>query len=279
MYRVVILSLMLFSSLLYSYERPEHISPKIWNQVSPYFLPEEHPIKHYLDEIFLKRRTLHSKQEVAESDFTLLEDKEYDLMVAKHSQFPGYLIKFYYDYHEVSRLGTRGEWPLWIKRIQGIGRVKRSIAAHKFGHLVKVPQKWIYPLPPEAVEPFPYEDGRKNFRKNFILVEEDMEIVPATVNQKMYQNMSQELLVALYTILNETQLYDSVYIDNNPFSKDGKLTFVDTEEYDLKGVLYERITPYLSFHNQELWQALISGDYPMNLVEAQNPQPDDAAYQ
>lgn len=259
---IIILSTSLYVGLKekeFGYVKPAHISQEVWDQVSPYFLPLDHPVKPILDKAFSTHRVLHSKKEVALAGFTLLQDKSYDLMVARPEKAREYLIKFYFDYHDIKRLDTEGDWPLWLLRIQGLKRVEEVVEKYQYQDIVKTPKKWIYPLPGKPA-PIPYGPNKENFRKSFVLVTEDMRIVPDDMNEKLYKEMGPRQVEALYHILKEAHLYDSVYIDNNPFSYDGKLTFIDTEEFDRKPVRYRKITRYFSPSMQKHWQNLYRED-------------------
>lgn len=72
--------------------------------------------------------------------------------------------------------------------------------------------------------------------------------------------MNKEKLEALYTMLSENLLIDSTFIDNIPFSKDGRIAFIDTEHYNstLKEVCYEMVGAQLSPNMQEHWNQLIN---------------------
>ena len=48
----------LFFNTLPAYEKPAHIPQKTWDDAARYFLPEDHPTKAVLDDIFGKRRAL-----------------------------------------------------------------------------------------------------------------------------------------------------------------------------------------------------------------------------
>ncbi|WP_154017777.1 hypothetical protein [Candidatus Protochlamydia phocaeensis] len=249
-----------------SYQKPPHVPENVWNEAKPYFLPEDHPIKKRLDLLFGHARLLNSLDTMRQAGFRIIE-AESELDVAFHPDLPNYVIKFYLDDHDNQPRFAKlklsdpyiSEVRLWLLRIEGAKRIQKILDAHHYNAIMKVPKEWIYPLPlkPEATGPFP---------KYFILVEEDMHIVDNQENIRKYrEDMTPALLKAFYTVLKEGHLYDSVYIDNNPFSYDGRIAFVDTEEYDRKPVPFEKILPYLSPDMQNYWRTLMREDQLQSL--------------
>ena len=123
---------------------------------------------------------------------------------------------------------------------------------------MKVPHKWIYPLP---ADPSPKEK-EGIYRKNFILVTEEMDILSRKKNRKAYnKRITKKHLIALYTLINECGLLDSVYADNVPFCKDGKMAFIDTE-HSLNEPPYPLafIGQYLNDEMLGYWEQLLNGN-------------------
>ena len=246
------------SSEIGSYQRHPTIPEEVWKEAKPHFLPENHPIKKNLDRLFGQSRLLDSLQALRDAGFNILNaDSELD--VAFHPELSGYAIKFYLDsednqpYFNKLKLQDHyiSEVRLWLLRIAGADRIQRILDSHDYNKIMKVSKQWIYPLPlePKAAGPFP---------KYFIFVEEDMKIVDDAENMRRYRDeMTFDLLKAFYTVLNESGFYDSVYIDNNPFSYDDRIAFVDTEEYDRKPVPFEKVLKWLSPEMQRHWKELI----------------------
>lgn len=248
-----------FSCSASNYQQHPSIPHEIWEEAKPYFLPEDHPIKQRLDFLFSQTRLLDSYENLEKNGFRIL-NANCELDVAVHPDLNGYVIKFYLDSNDNTAYFKKlkledtyiSEVRLWLLRMAGVNRVQKIIDAHHYHDKIKVPKKWIYPLPlnPEATGPFP---------KHFILVAEDMQIVNDEENKKCYrEEMSPDLLKAFYTVLKEGGFYDSVYIDNNPFCKDGKIAFLDTEEYDRKPVPFVKLLPNLSLANQIFLQQLMT---------------------
>lgn len=234
-------------------EKSPFISENAWEKIKPYLLPTDHPAKTALDEIFNHYRATSSHKEMKRAGFSFkLPRGDRRATVAKHKKIKGYLIKTYLDTQN-----TDGkEWKAWIQRIKGAECIQASIDKHGFNHLAKTPKKWIYPLPTVTTG----EEGP--FRKNFILVVENMHILSNTKNRIKYQeSINKERMKALYILLTENLLIDSIYLDNIPFSKDGKIAFIDTEHYltTLRPLKLHRMTKFFSPIMQEYWEQLITG--------------------
>lgn len=248
------------------YIKHPSIPQEIWDEAKPYFLPDGHPIKEKIDALFEKKRLINSQELLKNEGFLFLKAKE-ELHVAIHPKLEGYVLKFYLDIHDIKKRFIKlklnddyiSELRLWLLRIKGRERIEEIINKYQLNQHIKVPQKWIYPLPldPAPTGPFP---------KYFLLVEENMATVDREENERCYlEEMTADLLRAFYLILREGIFYDSIYIDNNPFCKDGKIAFVDTEEYDRKPVLYEKLLPYLTTENQKLLQEFLKQDFKPEL--------------
>lgn len=232
------------------FTKPAGVDEEIWLKVQPYLLPTDHPMRNRLDKIFRFQRATHSGESMKHAGFKLLPLKNKRKIVAKHSKLKGYLVKTYLDDAELDRV----DGLLWIHRIKGARQIQECIHSHGYDHLMKTPKKWLYPLPdtPMPAGPFP---------RKFILLVEDMEIVPKEMNRwKYFQETTPELLDALYLLLSENLLIDSIHINNIPFCKDGRIAFIDTEYFNTtrKPVRYSRLISNLSPQMQEYMQGLVN---------------------
>lgn len=241
MYRLLFAAKIIFISYLgslYSYAYNPHVPIEIWNDLAPYFLPEGHPIKMKLDTLVAKRRITHSAANLKKAGFKIVSrGYRNHAIVAKHRKMKGYLIKVYTDEQAVGC-----EWADWKKRVIGAHVVKNAINRLNYQKYFKVPQKWIYPLPSE---PSP---AAGLVRKDFILVVEDMKILNREKNAVFWRSIAidEARLTAIYTILKEEGLFDSVYIDNLPFCRDGKQAFVDTQHFQSAHVVeFGKFIPFL----------------------------------
>lgn len=232
------------------YIAPASFPSDLWDKLSGYFLPEDSTQRLLLDQIFSKRRVLGSLKSMSRAGFILLTDPRHKIIVARHPKIPGYLFKVFLD------TSSECEYHWWRKRINGVNTIQAAIDSHQYGHLMKTPKKWIYPLPAEP------EAAEGTYPKHFILVVEEMDILKHEENRGCYRKlMTKERLDAYYTLLTELNLIDSVYADNTPFCKDGKMAFIDTEhamDVTLK-VPVSVVGQYLSPEMLGYWEQLITG--------------------
>jgi hypothetical protein len=230
------------------YVRNPYVSEEIWNAVSPYFFPEHLPEKAALDHIFSQRRVLTSIKSMYKSGFNVITDSKHKIVVATHPYLKGYIIKAYTDQSDVP------EWFWLTKRITGALAIQDKIIQEGYEGIMKVPKKWLYPLP---AEPAPVKGSP--YRKNFILIVEEMDILDMKRNRKAYKKkMTTQILDAFYVMLTDLQLIDSVYADNTSFCKDGKLAFIDTEHSLTESipVPLPTVAQYLSPEMIAYWQHL-----------------------
>lgn len=229
----------------YNWKKSPLVDDHTWNNVQPYLLPSNHPLKSKLDQIFLKMRATANSVAMTMAGFKSLDVWRWDkVYVAKHPDLKGYLIKAYLDDHLFMDDKTL------VNRIIGAENLRSGINAYGYQSFLKVPHKWLYPLP-DSPSTLPGLHP-----KHFILIVEDMDIVDKQKNEKMYHNsMSEKQLAALYVLINNFGLADSIYIYNIPFSKDRKIAFVDTERHGLWPVNFEKLTPSLNSKMKKCWQS------------------------
>lgn len=232
-----------------------HIDASHKQEVAPYLLPAEHPIRPMLDALFMQSRAILNLETLHKAGFKKTKPRKFTkLIVTSHPSVPGYIFKLYLDaqrYHK-----DTPEHHFWIARVQGANLVRQYIKDHHLGDRFKVPQKWIYNLPSHPKTDQGYQ------KKNYILVEEDMMLFPDQDNKNLWSSdyVTYQLLEELYGILKFVGLYDAAKPDNIPFSLDGKIAFIDTQTYNEKNVRYEKLTPYLSASNKEFWKMLTNID-------------------
>lgn len=230
----------------------KYVNKDVSDSVKEYMMPDDHPMKDKMDHIFFSSRALADHKSMKVAGFDKAKPQSHTgIIVTRHPDLPLYVIKAYLDesdYHD-----GKPEHLFWIKRARGARKVQRSITTHHYEHLFKVPKKWIYLLPDEPSPPSDY------LRKNFILVEEDMEIYDDKTNENMWgsNRVTTELLDAMYTITTELGLADCAKPDNCPFSFDGRVAFIDTQRLNDRGfVKFDRLTPFLSRPMRDYWNAL-----------------------
>ncbi len=234
----------------FAYERPDYIDETIWNHVLPYLMPEDHPLKPKLDKIFTESRVSSTKKTLKKAGFDVRQGRKWDnVFVVRHKKLKGYVLKLYTD----DQMGVN-EWNALTRRVAGARAIKESIDNNELGHLLAVPEKWIYLLPefPEANPSFQ--------RKNYILVADDMHVLKGSANEERWFGpaMDDELLQAVFKVITEVGLADTVFPDNMPFCADGRIAFVDTEHYHTWPIPYHRLMRFLAFDMQNYWLALIA---------------------
>lgn len=241
---------------LTAYVKSPFVDEGRWNMLAPFFLPEEHPIKPKLDKIFSdKTRVCLNLSTLDYAGFDIVAlTKNNRLVVAKHKKLKGYLVKLHTD----DQLNI-DEGMEWFWRIEGAQIIDKAISRLGYQALFKVPKKWIYPLPSQDTVP-------EGFRRNhFILIVEDMKILSYHDNFALWKNpnvLTQDKLNALFTLIKEEGLYDSIYPDNVPFCKDGKLAFIDTQHYGKWPIRYHVPLKYMSPASQSYWNQLIQNNGP-----------------
>ncbi|HRD56089.1 MAG TPA: hypothetical protein PLC42_06805 [Parachlamydiaceae bacterium] len=223
-----------------------------WQKAYPFLLPEDSEMKQKLDAIFENSRATLNSHSLIKAGFSTADHQKYSLIVVtRHKDFPGYIFKLYLD-NEKYKPETRARY-LLTRRALGSSLIQKFIDEHDLGHMFQVPKKWIYLLP-EVKKPL-----KKYAYKNFIVVEEEMDILEKHANKRAWkEKVTKEMLLNLYQIVKEIGLVDCVKIDNIPFATNGKITFVDTEAFTKeRPVTLKRLKKSLSHSKRAFWERLI----------------------
>lgn len=237
-----------------NYKRSGCVDQEIWESVFPYLLPVEHPIKKKLDNIFYQARVTQNSSSIKEAGFRNSTPGKYSqVIVSEHPNLEGYLIKMYTD-----DLPGVMDWAKFKDRVLGAQAVQLIIDKYGYQADVKVPKKWLYPLP-EDPSPAP-----GSYRKNFILIVEDMNVYNKKKSLSKWKGsgMTKSKLNAIYNILQEAGLIDCIYAFNIPFSKDGRVCFLDTEQHHLWPVNLGNLSYYLSKDLRKYWIGLVQKEGP-----------------
>lgn len=233
-------------------EIPQYLEKPIWKKVAPHLLPNDHLIRESLDQLFSSDRVILNLKTLEQAGFKKCKPRKFTrLLVTTHPDFPGYIFKLYVDAQKYYK--QLPEYEYWLMRIHGAQLIEQEILRLGLQTHFKVPKKWIYNLPEDPAPPEEF------LRKNFILVEEDMSLFSDKENAEYWKSdsVTQTYLEGLFIILKNIGLHDCVKIDNIPFSKDGKIAFVDTQTFHEWPVRYKDLTPSLSPNNQSYWKKLI----------------------
>jgi len=229
--------------------RPEGVSNDVWNHVTPYLIPDNHPMKEKLDRIFKKTRASHSTTSLSYAGFTDIKKGPFShATICRHHKLKGYIVKLFRDEQK-----GLSDWKQWVSRASGSKCVRESIQKHGWGRVLKAPRKWIYPLPSNP----PAQPGAD--KKNFILIAEDMKIIATKDNKSLWKSheITKPLLDAIFTLITEEGLSDTVQAFNMPFSIDGRIALIDLEHHHEWPIPYRVLLRYLNSSNAEYWDQLI----------------------
>lgn len=236
--------------------KPPGVSDEWWERITPHLISKNHPLKKKLDKLFAKKRIIKNQKSLLRSGFDIMPPQQHThVIIASHPQIPGYLLKLYTDnqkYH--MRLP---EYYLWVFRAEGARLVREIIAKRHWEGIFKAPQKWIYPIPLSSKAP--KSKGKKiYYPKQFILVVEDMNIHSEKRCAKLWKSglINSELLSCLQELLQEAGLWDGAKPANIPFSRDGRIAFVDTQSYYRYPVVYHKLDPMLNPELLPFWQQI-----------------------
>lgn len=231
-----------------SVEQPEVNDRDEWllKELSPYFLPPHHPVKKKLDKLF-SSPILDSVDSFIHAGFEPPEIRSpLHTVIGKHKQLKGYLIKFYFNDQPIENEGMK-----FLSRIHGAEAIDEAIHKYGFEKDFRVPKKWLYPLPNLSSIQNPYQ-------KRFILVVEDLHILPHHTTKKMYrEHIKKRQLKELFILIKELELIDSIYISNIPFNDENRICFIDTEWVHAGQVNFSIFDRFLSKKNQIYWHSLI----------------------
>lgn len=251
---IFVFALFFFSIAGAEYVKPAHVDTETWNKLSPYFLPFDHPVRPELDKLFSKRVS-ETRKTMREAGFRKPVPRPFSkTVVSKHPRLKGVIVKLFTDerdYDEVDEL---------MRRIIGAQAAQDSIDRHGYQSMFVVPKKWIYPLPENpAPPPAPHA-----FRKNFILVAEDMEIFGEKNNFLWWRSnaVTKKMLDALYVINQECGFDDSFFPPNIPFTKYYKIAFIDTAICNKWPLRFYKLEKYLSKPMKKHWKTLIDQNGP-----------------
>lgn len=234
-----------------NFEKNPYLNDIMRNMIRPYILPCQHPAKRVLDSIFHSHRAILNDHELCAAGFNVVYHQPRSFIrVVSHPKLPGYLLKIYLD-SELREKNYKPGW-LWLTaRCKGAAHLRKVIQSKK-SHYFQVPNKWLYPLPPEPSPP----KNEEYKRQLVILIVEDMDLVSDEENYHAWKNqITHAHLKELYTIISKAK-GSSYRPDNICLSKNGKFSFIDTE-YPKQKADYNSIRPFLSPEMRHYWDKLV----------------------
>lgn len=234
------------------FEANPSIPQKIRKQMSPYIIPNYHPLKETLDRIFYASRATFSMNSAAHAGFSVIATgPRSHVVVAKHAELPGHLIKFHCD-NDPHEKRERPSWEWLTKRCEGSEKIRKILTRYQIKYFVCA-KKYLYILPPHP------RDSKKENDMNHLacLLVTDMQLEPTKVNLFAWKNkITKKHLDELYLIISRGK-GSSYRPDNINYNKDGKFAFIDTEYPDQKPD-YKRIREYLSPKMRDYWDDLVT---------------------
>lgn len=205
------------------------------------------PEEAKLTALFSQSRWLLSEKTLERGGFRFSSPRKFThLIVATHPKFPGLIFKLYLDSQRPHK--NTSELTFWKQRVEGAEKIRELIAKNGWEGWFKVPKKWIYQLPRRPSPPKEY------WRRDYILVEEDMQLTQDPVNKRLWGKIEKEQLLAFHSLLETLGLKDCAKPDNAPFSLDGRIAFIDTQTHGAWPVDYDKLTPYLSPQMKKVWR-------------------------
>lgn len=212
-----------------------------------YLLPSELPLKKELDAFFSEARVTEDAQSLELAGFTEnLCKTNSQTIVTCHPKFPGYVFKLFRDDQHIEDHVNQ-----LFRRIIGALAAKSAIEETGSEELFIVPKKWIYLIP---------QLPSKYSQKQCLIIAEKIDLLPDNENLKKWKSTSipQATLEKLYSVLQKAGLSDSIYPYNIPFTRDGKIAFVDTEcaYWWPEPPKFPKLAKFLSNDNKAFWLSL-----------------------
>lgn len=236
-----------------------HIPAAAKKKMHPHLIPNDHPMKKTLDNIFKKERVILDEKHFHRNGFeTIALGPRSYVRVARHKKLPGYLVKVNLD-NETRRKHHKDSWEWFVRRCVGAKKLRNIIKRDKIKYFT-VAEKFIYPLPPE---PAPPKNGDYT-RHLCILLVTDMNL--ESENRNLYawkHHITKKHLEELYCCISKAK-GSSYRPDNIALTKTRKFAFIDTE-YPEAEPDFDRIRHYLNSSMRLYWDKLVrTGGHPSN---------------
>lgn len=238
------------------FETNPYISTETREFLRPFIMDADHPMRVNMDHIFTSSRVTLNKKSFRKAGFTILYEQPRSLiLVVRHPLLPNYLIKANLDV-TLDKKKNKPEWKWFVYRCIGARQIRSIIEENNLKYCV-VPNKYIYPLPPE---PSPPKKGKYD-RKIVVLLVDDMHLVDKETNLLYWKTLiTTEHLDELYTVISQAN-GSSYRADNIPFTINKKIAFVDTE-YPTAKPNYGHIKKYLSNDMKRYWKKIVTNGGP-----------------
>jgi hypothetical protein len=207
------------------------------------------PASSDLGNLFRDPDMFDSADDWRDEDFKILRASENKICVASHKTVEGYLFKKYVNAGK--RESSQDQLNNYTTRIDGARRLRRFIDEQHLQHVV-VPRKWLRTLP-------------RRFDAH-ILVVDRLDIQDDEASERQYGHINEAVLRELCVVLHAFRGLDST-AKNMPFTRDGKIAFIDTEHWNrhskarsVKRKFLKHVGEHLSSGSrsiaQEMWEKL-----------------------
>lgn len=216
--------------------------PSLFGLDSKYILPEDHFLQKPLATIFQDPEIVASRKTLEQAGFQLLSHDHRGMAVGRHPLLKGHLIKiFCNDVPHALQVQN------YVSRIEGARNLQAYIDKHALQHIV-TPKKWLYPI------------NENSFGITCVLVVEEIDIVSSSETRQLYARIDPEVLQELCMVLKRFRGLDSV-TKNMPFTRDGKIAFVDTEKWrSMRSEFLEHVVRHLDSERLEIIRPYIAQD-------------------
>lgn len=235
-----------------------YVSEEERKWVTPYLLPSDHPLRPYLDALFLEQRVSQSRETFKAAGFKIVGEGGSRCHVASHPYLPDHLVKVYFD-SDKSYNRKRCQEPLeqhccrycpgWrnlVARAMGAEKIRQAIQMCGFTDFI-VPRKWLYPLPV-----YPSPEGKK---ENYVLVVEKFDLIPGSVNLKRWRDEMPIATIEQLWVMIDIGLGDVMPL-NVPYTTDGRMVFLDTEMCFCPEGRHGRTLLYFGAKQAKIWKKL-----------------------
>lgn len=180
--------------------------------ITNYILPEDHFLQKALATVFCDPQIVASRQSLQMAGFDLFEHDHRGIAIARHPELPGHLVKVF-----INDVPHELQVQNYIARIEGSRALQEFIDEQGLEHIV-TPKKWLYPL------------KENDLGIMCVLLVQELDICTTSETRRLYSTIDQDVLHELCMVVQEFRGLDSV-TKNMPFTKDGKIAFVDTEKW------------------------------------------------
>ena len=171
-----------------------------------------------LDKLFRGWSDFESLKDWKDAGFRTLRAKEGKIFVLRHKGEDRYIFK---KYGSDNGRSANEQLENYQNRVAGAALLRKHITDNDLRRVV-VPQKWICALPAES-------GSSRN--SPYVLIVEHHRILGAEESQERYRHLDAETAREICTILFAFRGLDLTNVPsrNAPFTRDGKIAFIDTE--------------------------------------------------